>query len=188
MHVPQPTPSLVAAGPSVRDRRWVGLLVGAAVLLACVAASLAVGSRPTSLGEVLRAFTAYDGSDAHAIVRDLRVPRTELGLVVGAALGAAGALMQGVTRNALAEPGILGINAGAAFAVVLAISLLGVSSVTAYAAFALAGAGLTAALVFALGGRGASPIRFALAGAVLTTFLVSLTSALLVFDARTLDE
>ena len=151
-------------------------------------ASLAVGSRSTSLGEVLGAFTAYDGSDAHAIVRELRVPRTELGLLVGAALGAAGALMQGVTRNALAEPGILGINAGAAFAVVLAISLLGVSSVTAYAAFALAGAGLTAALVFALGGRGAAPIRFALAGAVLTTFLVSLTSALLVFDARTLDE
>ena len=82
-------------------------------------------------GEVVAAFTAYDGSDAHAIVRDLRVPRTELGLLVGAALGAAGALMQGATRNALAEPGIIGINAGAAFAVVLAIDVLGVGSVAA---------------------------------------------------------
>ena len=134
------------------------------------------------------AFSAFDGSDEHVIVRELRVPRTELGLLVGAALGAAGALMQGVLRNPLAEPGILGINAGAAFAVVLAISLLGVTSATGYAAVALAGAGLTALAIFALGGRPATPIRLALAGAVLATLLISLTSAVLVFDARTLDE
>jgi iron complex transport system permease protein len=174
--------------PIPRDPRPVGLFLCTAVLLACVVASLAIGSRTTPLGEVVQAFSAYDGSDAHAIVRELRVPRTELGLLVGAALGAAGALMQGVTRNPLAEPGILGINAGAAFAVVLAISALGLSSVTAYAVVALAGAGLTAVLVFALGGRGAAPIRLALAGAVLATLLISLTSAILVFDARTLDE
>jgi iron complex transport system permease protein len=101
---------------SPRDRRWPGLALCVAAMVGCVAASLAVGSRPTTLLEVVDAFRAYDGSDAHAIVRELRVPRTELGLLVGAALGAAGALMQGVTRNALAEPGILGINAGAAFA------------------------------------------------------------------------
>ncbi len=176
------------ATPIPRDPRPAGLILCTAVLLLCVVASLAIGSRSTPLGEVVRAFSAYDGSDAHAIVRELRVPRTELGLLVGAALGAAGALMQGVTRNPLAEPGILGINAGAAFAVVLAISVLGLSSVTAYAVVALAGAGLTAVLVFALGGRGAAPIRLALAGAVLATLLVSLTSAILVFDARTLDE
>ena len=104
-----------------RRGRLAGLLACAALLALCVVASLAIGSRALPFGEVVRAFTAYDGSDAHAIVRDLRVPRTELGLLVGAALGAAGALMQGVTRNPLAEPGILGINAGAAFAVVLAI-------------------------------------------------------------------
>jgi iron complex transport system permease protein len=124
-------------------------------------------------------------------VRELRVPRTELGLLVGAALGAAGALMQGTTRNPLAEPGILGVNAGAAFAVVAAIRFLGVDSVTAYAAFALAGAAISAVLVFALGGSGRggpTPVRLALAGAVLTALLVSLTSAVLVFDARTLDE
>ena len=81
------------------------------------------------VGEVIAAFTAFDDSDAHVVVTELRVPRTAVGLLVGAALGAAGALMQGVTRNPLAEPGILGINAGAAFAVVLAIFLLGISIV-----------------------------------------------------------
>jgi iron complex transport system permease protein len=161
------------------------------LLAACVVASIAIGSRSVPLDEVVRAFTAYDGSDAHAIVRELRVPRTELGLLLGAALGAAGALMQGVTRNPLAEPGILGINAGAAFAVVLAIAAFGESSVSAYMGFALLGAALSAVFVFVLGGSlgaGPSPIRFALAGAVLTAILVSATSAVLVFDAETLDE
>ena len=161
-----------------------------ALLAFSVAASLAIGSQQIPLGEVVDAFSAYDGSDAHAIVRDLRVPRTELGLLVGAALGAAGALMQGATRNALAEPGILGINAGAAFAVVIAISFLGVRSVALYAAFALAGAGACAVIVLALGGagRGASAVNLALAGAVMATLLISLTSAVLVFDAQTLDQ
>jgi iron complex transport system permease protein len=125
------------------------------------------------------------------IVTELRVPRTEIGLLVGAALGAAGALMQGVTRNPLADPGILGINAGAAFAVVLAIYVLGVSTTATYAAFALLGAGMSAVALYALGasGRdGATPIKLALAGAVLTALLVSLTSAVLIFDTRTLDE
>ena len=166
-------------------------LVGCTVLLAgCALASLAIGSQHIPLGEVFTAFTAYDGSDAHAIVRDLRVPRTELGLLVGAGLGAAGALMQGATRNPLAEPGILGINAGAAFAVVLAIKLLHVGTTAGYMGFALLGAAVTAVLVFALGatGRGASAVSLALAGAVLTALFVSLTSAVLVFDAQTLDQ
>ena len=141
-----------------RRARVGGLLAAGALLIAATVASLAIGSLGVAPADVLRAFTAYDGSDAHAIVRDLRLPRTELGLLVGAALGAAGALMQGTTRNPLAEPGILGINAGAAFAVVVAIKFIGVHSVAAYTAFALAGAGATALLVFVLGasGRGAS--------------------------------
>ncbi len=160
------------------------------LLALSVVASLAIGSRQMPFSEVVAAFTAYDGSDEHAIVRDLRVPRTELGLLVGAALGAAGALMQGATRNALAEPGILGINAGAAFAVVVAIDVLGVGSVLGYAGFALLGAGATAVAVLALGatGRGAGGVSLALAGAVMAALLVSLTSAVLVFDAQTLDE
>src|SRR5215210_7023837 len=166
--------------------RLAGVVAALVLLAGCVLASLAIGSRAVPLREVIQAFTAHDGSDAHAIVRELRVPRTELGLLVGAALGAAGTLMQGTTRNPLAEPGILGINAGAAFAVVLAIRFAGVESVIAYTAFALAGAALTAVLVLALGasGRGGpTPVRLALAGAVLTALLVSLSSAVLVFDA-----
>jgi len=171
---------------ATRSARLGGLIGACALLALCAAASLAIGSRSIPLGDVVRAFTAYDGSDAAAIVRDLRVPRTELGLLVGAALGAAGALMQGATRNALAEPGILGVNAGAAFAVVLAISVLGVGSVAAYALFALVGAGTCAVLVLALGGTRA--VSLALAGSVTAALLASLTSAVLVFDARTLDE
>lgn len=162
------------------------------MLLAVVGVlSLAIGSRNVAPGDVAGAFLAYDGSDAQAIVRELRLPRTLLGLLVGGALGGAGALMQGVTRDPLAEPGILGVNAGAALAVVLAITLLGIGSTATYAAFALVGAGLSAAAVLVLGatGRGGpTPVRLALAGAVLAALLTSLTSAVLVFRADTLAE
>ena len=171
--------------------RFAILLASIVLVALCVLASLAIGSQRIPLHDVVTAFTAPDDSDATAIVRDLRVPRTELGLLVGAALGAAGALMQGTMRNPLAEPGILGINAGASFAVVIAIAALGVSSVTAYTGFALVGAGVAALAVFALGAAGRSgpdPVRLALAGAVLAWLLISLTSAVLVFDAETLDE
>jgi iron complex transport system permease protein len=168
-----------------------GLTVGIVALFGAVLASLAVGSLDIPLGEVVSAFTAFDNSDAHVVVRDLRVPRTEVGLLVGGALGAAGALMQGVTRNPLAEPGILGITAGASLGVVLAIFALGISSASGYVWFALAGAAFAALLVYVLGasGRdGATPVKLALAGAVLAALFIALTSAVLVFDTRTLDE
>jgi iron complex transport system permease protein len=189
--VAAPAASSTTALLASQRARAVGLAAALAVLLGCVLASLAIGSLTIPVGEVITALTAFDNSDAHVIVTELRVPRTEIGLLVGAALGAAGALMQGVTRNPLADPGILGINAGAAFAVVLAIYVLGVSTTATYAAFALLGAGMSAVALYALGasGRdGATPIKVALAGAVLTALLVSLTSAVLIFDTRTLDE
>jgi iron complex transport system permease protein len=187
---PETSAARVVPLPTHRAR-LAGLIASTALLALCSLASLSIGSLAVPFGEVIRAFTDPDGSDAHAIVRDLRVPRTELGLLVGLALGAAGTLMQGVTRNPLAEPGILGINAGAAFAVVLAIWVFGVSSVAAYTVFALAGAAVAAVLVFVLGGSGRggpTPVRLALAGSVITALLISLTSAVLVFSARTLDE
>ena len=171
--------------------RALGLVAALAAVAGTVLASLAIGALDVPLSEVLAALTASDDSDAHVVVTELRLPRTEVGLLVGAALGAAGALMQGVTRNPLAEPGILGINAGAAFAVVLAIFLLGVSSIAGYTAMALlgaAGAAVAVSLLGASGRDGATPVKLALAGAVLTALLVSLTSAVLVFDAQTLDE
>jgi len=182
----RPQPALLAS----KRRRTAGLVVALALLLACVMASLALGALDIAPADVIAAFTAFDDSRQHVIVTELRLPRTLVGLLVGAALGASGALLQGLTRNPLADPGILGINAGAAFAVVVAIYLLGVSSVFAYAWFALAGAAATGVLVYALGasGRdGATPIKLALAGVVLGALLTSLTSALLVFDTKTLD-
>jgi iron complex transport system permease protein len=170
-------------------RRLAGLLAALVLLGACMVASLAIGSLRIPFADVIAALTGPGDSDAHVIVTELRVPRTELGLLVGGALGIAGALMQGVTRNPLAEPGILGISAGAAFAVVLAIRFGGASSPAAYVWFALAGAAVTSLAVHLLGASGgATPVKLALAGAVTAALLVSLTSAVLVFDAQTLQE
>lgn len=183
-------PAPAAALRTDRARR-AGLAAGVGGLAVLALLSLAVGAATIPLHEVVAAFTAPDDSDAHAVVRELRLPRTEAAVLVGAALGAAGALMQGVTRNPLAEPGLLGINAGAAFAVVCAISLLGADTTVAYTGFALLGAAGAAVLValLAAGARGgATPVRLALAGAVLSALLVSLTSAVLVFDVQTLDQ
>lgn len=178
-----------ATGRSPASLARLSALAAGGLLLAA-AASLLLGSRSLTPAEVWTALTAPDDTDATAIVRDLRVPRTILGALVGAALAVSGTVMQGLTRNPLAEPGILGINAGASLAVVLAISLLGADAATAYVPFALIGAAAAAVLVALLGGIGGrpSPIRLALAGAVLMTLLTSITSAVLVFDARTLDE
>jgi len=172
-------------------RRWAGLLVLAALLASALAASVALGSVRIGLGDVLAAFISFDGSNEHVIVRDLRVPRTLLGVVVGAGLALSGALMQGLTRNALADPGILGISQGASLAVVLAILLLGVSSTAGYIWFAFAGAAVAAIVVHLLGGTGdprSAPVTLALAGSALAAFLMALTSAVLVLDATTLDQ
>jgi iron complex transport system permease protein len=119
------------------------------------------------------------------------VPRTVIGLGVGAALGLAGAVMQGVTRNPLADPGILGIEAGASLAVVVAIHSFGVGSLTGYIWFAFAGAAVASVVVYVLGsmGRGgATPVKLALAGAAMAAMLGSLTSAILLLDMATLDQ
>jgi iron complex transport system permease protein len=131
-----------------------------------------------------------DGSDASTIVHDLRMPRTVLALAVGIALGVAGALMQGHTRNPLADPGLLGVEAGASFAVVLGIYAFGVSSLTGYAWFALAGAGLASVAVFAIGSskRGPDPVTLVLAGTAVSALLLSLTQGILLRDIDTLDD
>lgn len=167
------------------------VLGGLALLAIVVLLSLRVGSMPLSTAEVVGAFTAYDGSNAHLIVRELRLPRTLIGLGVGAGLAVAGVVMQTVTRNALASPAVLGINSGAAFAVVTAVFLLGVSTPAGYIWFAFAGALAAAALVVAIGSAGpsgATPVKLALAGAVLTALLSAWIQAVLILDQRTLDQ
>ncbi|GAA2040267.1 iron chelate uptake ABC transporter family permease subunit [Agromyces tropicus] len=171
-----------------RARRGVAVLAGsAAVLLVIVAASLVLGVRTIDPGEVWHALVSPDLADPdQAVVVQLRIPRTVIGLAAGAALGLAGTLIQGVTRNPIADPGLLGINAGASLAVVLCISLLGVTAPLGFIWFAFAGATIAAAVVFAIGG--ARPVRLALVGAAVTALLTPLIALVLLRDTEAFNQ
>ncbi|CAM4483125.1 iron chelate uptake ABC transporter family permease subunit [Nocardia ninae] len=169
-----------------------GLVLLLAVLAFAVVLSISVGSRALTFTTVLDALLHYNPVDVdHAVVRDLRLPRTAIGVLVGIALGLAGSIIQGATRNPLADPGLLGVNAGAALFVVLGISVLGVTSVTGYVWFGFAGAAVAGAVVYlvsSLGRDGATPMKLALAGAAVTAALQSVTSGLLLTDTTTFDQ
>ncbi|WP_433350206.1 FecCD family ABC transporter permease [Microtetraspora malaysiensis] len=173
-------------------RRRAGVL--AALLTAVLAGavlSVAIGAKSVPLGDVWHALWSPGGTESDIIVRTLRVPRTALGLLAGVALGVAGALMQGHTRNPLADPGLLGVTQGAAFAMVLAIIAFGVSDLYGYIWFGLAGALVTSVGVFAIGsvgGRGGpSPLTLALAGTAVSAFLYALTSGLVLVNEQAMD-
>lgn len=160
------------------------LLLGAAgITVAVSVVSFGVGSHPIPPETVVRALTAYDPADNdHVIVLASRLPRTVLGILVGAALGMSGALMQSLTRNPLADPGILGVNAGASLFVVVGIAAFGVTSVHGYIWFAFAGAALAAVLVYALGSAhrsAATPVRMALAGTAIAIAIGAVTQMIL---------
>ena len=176
-----------------RHMRASGLMLGLGVLALVAACSLLIGSRYIALGEIADAFLAYDPqNNQHLVIRELRIPRTLVAILAGLALGVAGALMQALTRNPLAEPGLLGINAGAALAVIIAVTLFKLVSIVEYVGFAFAGAGLAGVAVFVLGQAhetGTNPVRLVLAGAGMSVMLVSITGIILlnapleVFDA-----
>lgn len=161
-------------------------------LAVIVVLSLAYGTKSVGVADVWGALWHFDPDVGNqVIVRDMRLPRTQLGIIVGMALGLAGAVMQGVTRNPLADPGILGVQAGASLAVVIGISTFGVSTYFGYTWFAFAGAAVASVVVYAIGsmGRGgATPVKLALAGAAMTALLTSLTTTILLLDLSTLDE
>lgn len=184
--VAPPAPPL-PAGPRHGSGR--GLAALAVLLLLACLVSLAVGSRAIPLGTVVDVLLRPDASEGSTIVHDLRVPRTVLAIVVGVALGIAGALMQGHTRNPLADPGLLGVEAGAAFAVVIGIYAFGVHDLTGYAWFSLAGAGLASVAVFAIGSTrgGPDPVSLVLAGAAVSALLTAFTQVVVLRDIETLD-
>ncbi|WP_258058843.1 iron ABC transporter permease [Arthrobacter sp. B1805] len=154
------------------------VLVG--ILGVTLFASVTIGSRDVPLSDVVAALGgSTDGFNEAAVAK--RIPRTVLAVLAGAALGLSGAVMQGVTRNPLADPGILGVNTGASLAVVVAIATVGLSSATGYIWVAIAGASVTAVFVYVVGslGRGgATPLKLALAGAATSAALTSLISAI----------
>ena len=184
-----PPPTAPPRPSAVRRGSLVGVLVLLALVVLTAVVSLAVGSRSIPIGTVVDVLFHEDGSDASTIVHGLRLPRTVLGLAVGACLGMAGALMQGHTRNPLAEPGLLGVNAGAAFAVVCGIYVFSVGA-GGYVWFALVGAGLASAAVFAIGSSrgGPNPVTLVLAGAAVTALLEAATQSVVLRDLATLKE
>ncbi|WP_328912344.1 MULTISPECIES: FecCD family ABC transporter permease [unclassified Streptomyces] len=178
-------------GPARRNRSRPLILLTAIGLLFVVAVlSVMVGARPIAPGTVWDALFHFENSDEQVIVRELRVPRTVIGLVVGAALGLSGALIQAFTRNPLADPGILGVNAGASLAVTFAVAVLGYTSAGQFIWFALAGAfGLTV-LVYTLGSIGGdrgSPVKLTLAGVAFTAVCGGFTSAMALKNTTTFD-
>ncbi|TDE59517.1 iron ABC transporter permease [Nonomuraea mesophila] len=175
----------------VRHRRLTVLVALLAAVLVAVVLSVTIGSKPVPLTDAWHALTAPTGTENDIVIRALRVPRTVLGVLAGVALGVAGALMQGHTRNPLADPGLLGVTQGAAFAMVSSIILLGVSSLLGYIWFGLAGALVASVAVFALGmtgGKGSpTPVTLALAGTAVSAFLYALTSAIVLLDEQAMD-
>lgn len=168
-----------------------GLWLGLVVMAICAIASISLGAVELPLPTIYEALTAFDGSKEHLIVRTVRLPRTAIALIVGAALAVAGTIMQGITYNPLAAPDILGIDAGAALAVVVAVCFFDDASLSVYAGLGFLGAGVAAAIVYLLGslGRGGlTPLNLTVAGAALTAFLASLTTGILVLNQRTLEE
>ena len=181
--------SLVTARPRLI------LIVGMIAVILAVAGSLAFGSRAVSFPEIVEGmslwFRGETPTELGAIAVQQRIPRTVLALLAGAALALSGALMQAITRNPIADPGILGVNTGAALFVVSGIAFLGISHVFQYLVLALVGAALAAVFVYivgSIGPGGATPIKLALAGAATTAALSSLVSAILLPRANVMNE
>ncbi|PSN13051.1 iron ABC transporter permease [filamentous cyanobacterium CCP5] len=169
--------------------RLLGLVLGSLMLLGCLMLSVLLGAADINPGTVWQAIFQFDGSTDHLIIRTVRLPRALLAVLVGAALAVAGAITQGLTRNPLAAPDILGINVGAALAMVLAVLLRGGSN--SYIGFAFAGAAIAAVTVYWLGSMGRSgltPLKLVIAGAALSYLLGALTTGILILSQRTLDD
>ncbi|KAB8143441.1 iron ABC transporter permease [Chloroflexia bacterium SDU3-3] len=169
-----------------------GLVLGLGLLVLAMLASIVFGAADIDFATVWAALFHFNpDSTSHLIIRTLRIPRALVAACVGGALAVAGAMMQGLTRNPLADPGLLGIEAGAALGVVSGVTLLHISSLGSYALFAFVGAAVSAVCVYTIGsfGRGgATPLKLTIAGASISALLSSLTTGFLILNQQTLEE
>lgn len=185
---PEQRAETAPAPPRRQAIRAAGLLASLALLVLVALASIAIGAKALPLDQVWHGLFHGTGTYSDVVVDD-RISRTVLGLLVGAALGLSGAVLQALTRNPLADPGLLGINAGASAAVVTAITYFGVTSLSGYVWFAFFGAAAVGALVWFLGGsRGATPVRLALAGTAISAALYGYLQAVMIMDDAALGK
>ncbi|GIO91296.1 MULTISPECIES: FecCD family ABC transporter permease [Paenibacillus] len=171
--------------------RLLGLLISLLALAAAMMGSIAFGVTNIPLTEVWNSFAHYNGGNEHLIILTARVPRALIAAAVGASLAIAGALMQVITRNPIASPSTLGVNAGAAFFIIMAAGWLGVDGLQAFTLVALIGAAVSGGIVFMLGsiGRdGMTPVKITLAGASMAAFFHSLTQGLMLSDGKMFDQ
>ncbi|MFJ4467529.1 FecCD family ABC transporter permease [Streptomyces sp. NPDC089424] len=174
---------------SYRRRRVIGLVAALTVLIVLMMLSVMVGSKTIPVPVIWDALFNPPSRPDQFAIRDFRLPRTIVGLVVGVALGLSGALIQALTRNPLADPGILGVHAGASFAVTVAVGVLGVREAQGYMWFAFAGALIVTLLVLALGStrKGSSPVVMVLAGVCVGAVLGGAREALQLTDPDAFD-
>lgn len=185
---PEQRAETAPAPPTRRAARALGLLLSVVLLVLVALASIAIGAKPLALDQVWHGLFHDTGTYGDVVV-DERLSRTALGLLAGAALGLSGAVLQALTRNPLAEPGLLGMNAGASAAVVTAMTYFGVTSLSGYVWFAFLGAAAVGALVWFLGGnRGATPVRLALAGTAISAALYGYLQAVMITDGAALGK
>ncbi|WP_028784287.1 FecCD family ABC transporter permease [Thalassobacillus devorans] len=171
--------------------KWSGILAGLLLLILFICGSIVLGYTDVTLNEAYQAFFHFEQTNKHIIIKDVRLPRALIATVVGASLAVAGVLMQALTRNPLASPGIFGINAGASLFVVLAVSYFQAISLQGMAWVSFAGAAVAAVTVYAIGSvgqQGLTPVRLTLAGAAIAALFSSFTQGLLVLNEKALDE
>ncbi|MEU3273851.1 iron chelate uptake ABC transporter family permease subunit [Saccharomonospora sp. NPDC006951] len=176
---------------STQALRGLALVIAFAALGLIVLLSVWLGSKNIPFTATWDVLWHNDGSYDALVIHDYRIPRTLVGLVVGVSLGLAGALMQALTRNPLADPGLLGVTMGASTGVVISLAFLGISSVLGYVWFAFAGAALASVVVYTLGSSGkrnATPERLVLAGAAVTAVMFAFNTAVLLMDPKAFNE
>jgi len=177
------------AGAALWPRRLLGLALLLLLLALMAGLHLSLGASSLEAGSLWQALVDYNPQDAgQNIIREIRQPRLVVALVVGAALAVAGVLMQAVSNNPLADPGLLGINSGAAFFVVGGLLMLPGSQHGWLPLYAFAGAAFAALLVLLLSGRQQSPERLVLAGVAVTALFAAMTAILLIVDQQGLDK